>query len=805
MGERRGIGTALGVGLTSAATLLLELTLVRLFAIGQFTHFAFMAISLALLGAGASGSLLAVWPGLGRRPAWVALLYALSVPGSYLIFNNVPFDSFSIAWDGRQVAYLAAYFASAGLPFLFGGLVVGGQLAADSGRVHRTYAANLLGSAAGCALALPALATFGGEGALLLAGSLAALSSAAFAWPRRAASLALVGLAALGVWGAVAPLGVFAQRLSPRKDLVLALHALEAEHALTAWNAIARLDVVESAAIHALPGLSLNSPVGPPPQIGVTLDGDNLLPVSGVSIDEAEAFAPYLPLAAAYDLRPGAETLVVEPGGGLDVLVGLANGARHVTATSDNPLLLRLVSEDYAAFTDGLYADPRVTLVEEGGRAYLRGPGPAYEVIDFALTDSFRPVTSGAYSLSENYAYTSEAFADALARLDDDGLLVVTRWVQTPPTETLRALGGAIDALQRRGVEGPGGHIMAFRTLRTLTLLVSPRPVTPEEAARLRAFVRARAYDLVWVPGMAPEEANQFSVLPKAVYHDAFRELLEASPSERAAFYTDYEFDVRPATDNRPFFFHYFKWRQTPDVLASLGRTSQPFGGSGYFVLLALLALVSVAAVVFIVGPVAVERRTRPAERRGYAGAGRVVVYFLALGLGFLFVEIPLAQRFILLIGRPVTALTVVLFALLLFSGVGSALSPRLPLPAVLLVLMGLIAIYSPLVSALMQGVLGAPLTVRALLATVALAPPGLAMGVPFAAGLALVERQRPGLTAWSWAINGSASVISAVLAVVMAMAWGFEVVLWSGAAAYGVALLAIWPLWRGVTRSPHG
>jgi hypothetical protein len=798
------VAPALGVALTSAATLTLELTLIRLFSIAQFTHFAFMAVSLALLGAGASGSLLAVWPRLGRRPALLALLFALSVPGSYLIFNTVPFDSYSIAWDRRQVAFLAAYFASAGLPFLFGGLVIGGQLAADASRAHRTYAANLLGSAAGCALALPALAALGGEGTLLLAAGLAASSGAAFSWRRRFPALALTGLAALGVWAAYSPPALFAQRLSPRKDLALALHAPDAEHALTAWNAIARLDVVESSSVHIVPGLSLNSPAGPPPQIGVTLDGDNLLPISGVPVDEAEAFAPYLPLAAAYELRPGAETLVVEPGGGLDVLAALADGAEHVTGVADNPLLLRLVRDDYGAFTDGLYNDSRVTLVEEGGRAFLRGPGPAYEVIDFALTDSFRPVTSGAYSLSENYAYTSEAFADALDRLDESGLLVVTRWTQSPPTETVRTLGAAIVALERRGVTKPGEQVMAFRTLRTLTLLVGEQPFTADEADTIQEFAAERFYDVVWVPGMAAEEANRFSVLPEPVYYNAFRELLEATPEERTAFYAGYEFDVRPATDNRPFFFHYFKWRQTPEVLAALGRTSQPFGGSGYFVLLALLALVTVAAAVLIVAPVALERHWRRAEeRREYGGTGRVLVYFLALGLGFLFVEIPLAQRFILLVGRPVTALTVVLFALLLFSGVGSYLSPRLPLPYVLAALVALIAVYPSLTTLLLRGALGAPLGARAALATLVLGPLGLAMGVPFAAGLALVERQRPGLTAWAWAINGSASVISAVLAVVLAMGWGFSAVLWLGAAAYGLALVAVWPLWRASILPP--
>ena len=214
--------------------------------------------------------------------------------------------------------------------------------------------------------------------------------------------------------------------------------------------------------------------------------------------------------------------------------------------------------------------------------------------------------------------------------------------------------------------------------------------------------------------------------------------------------------------------------------------------------LLVLLGLVTLAAIVSIVAPVAVARLWHSkGGRQTYGSTGRVLVYFLALGLGFLFVEIPIAQRYILLVGRPVTALTVVLFSVLLFSGIGSGLSPRLSLPKALAALTVLVAVYPLFLDRLLPLALGAPLWARVVLAIVSLAPLGVLMGVPFASGLALVGHQRRGLVGWVWAINGSASVISAVLAVALAMSWGFMAVLWIGAAAYGLALATILPLWR--------
>jgi hypothetical protein len=792
----------LAIALISSATLLLELALLRVFAIQQFYHFAFMAISLALLGAGAGGSLLSV-RGRPFRLAPLALAFAASTLTAYLVINYVPFDSYSIAWDRRQILYLAFYFLAAAGPFIFSGLAVGSELlrAGPSGRSHAVYGANLLGSASGSLGSLPALALLGEVGTVLLAilcGALAALlmalnPNAARARYEQGGAIILLAASLLLLFFRPDFLSL---RLSPYKTLPVLAQAVGAEHVLTEWSATSRLDVVASDTIHMMPGLSLLSPVPVPPQAGLLLDGDDLMPISFLSPDapEARALADHLPLGLAYHLRPGANTLVLEAGAGLDVLLGLAAGASAVTAVEDNGLVIEVVRDQFEAETGGLFRRAQVTVVEQSGRVFVHRPKTGrYELVVVSLTDAHRPVTSGAYSLTEDYVYTVEAFADYLAALEENGLLVASRWLQWPPSEAPRTFGIMVAALERQGL-APAEHLVAFRTLRTVTILASTRPFNAAEIATVREFLAARGYDGIYYPGIRAEELNRFNVLQEDAYHDLFMGIL----ADAEAVYEDSRFDIRPPTDDHPFFFHYFKWRQTPEIMATLGRTWQPFGGSGYFVLIALLILVSLAALVLIVAPLFLQRGAGNwAAGKGLPGWRlRVFAYFAALGLAFLFVEVPLAQRFILILDEPVIALSVVTFSILTFSGLGSLTVQRWSLSRALPALVVLALLYPLFLPAFSTWALRLGEAARVLATILALAPLGYLMGLPFAAGLRVVERYDPALVPWVWAINGSFSVISSVLAVVVALTWSLPAVLYLGAAAYALAWLATLTRW---------
>jgi hypothetical protein len=775
-----------GLFLLSAATLALQVNLTRIFSVAQFYHFAFMAVSLALLGFGASGTFLTLFPRLrGRDPARTLTVlcwgFALTAVGSYALTLYVPFDSFRIAHDWRQGLVLALHYLALATPFFCSGTAAGLLLAVRPERANRTYAANLTGSATGCLLAVVTPVLVGGEGTVLLCAALGLLAALTFRshasrithhvlrFTQAALALALV-LAALHLPAALAI------RLSPYKSLSYALLYPDTELIFRRWNGFSRVDVVRSGSIRSLPGSGFNCPAAPPPQLGLTVDGDDLSPISQVDPGfTALDFSDCLLTALPFRLRPGAKTLVLQPRGGFDVLVALAEGAHTVTAVEANPLIVTAVREQ-GAWAGSLYDGPRVTVVQEEGRAYVRRTRERYDVIVLSLTGSQRTVTSGAYSLTEDYRYTIAAFSDYLSRLNDNGLLVITRWLQVPPSEEIRAFALAVEAVERTGGD-PHASIIALRSYQQTLILARRGPFTDGELEAIRAFAAPRAFDLVYLPGIRPDETNRFNVMPEPEYERACLELLETR--DREAWYRAYPFDVQPPTDDRPFFGHYFRWSQAREVLALAGHTWQPFGGAGYFVLLALLALATLAAGLLILLPLAVRVKIGRKQK-----LGATMGYFALLGLGFMFVEIPLLQRFILFLGHPAYAMATVLFALLLFSGLGSLISRCVPLKLALLSIPALIGGYALGLPALFEMTLAAPLWGRLVVAVLALIPLGLSLGMPFPRGLALLGESQT-LVAWAWGVNGAVSVVASILAALVALSWGFSVVLVAGAICY--------------------
>lgn len=759
-------GIYLGLAAVSAATLAYEIVLTRLFSIAHGYHFAFLAVSLGLLGFGASGTMLALAPRAARglspeRLRLLSLGGSLSLVGGYLAANHVPFDPYRIAAERAQLWLLAAYLLALAAPFFLVGLVQGLALTAWPERAGRLYAAALVGSGLGCLLGLGALSVMSGPRAVVLAALVAAGGAVAFGG-RRLGAAAVAPLALL-IWQAPGGLDL---QLSPYKPLSQLLTHPDARVVRSETSALSRIDVVESRTVRSAPGLSLAYEGPLPRQLGVVVDGDTILALTSRS-SVTPMFVDALPTSLPYRLRPRPRVLVLEPGGGLDVLVALEKGARSVVAVEDDPSLARLVE---------LYDDPRVRLVESSARAYLARARERFDVVQLSLSENFRAVTAGAFSLTESYLLTEEAFRALLDRLAPDGLLLVHRWLQLPPTEELRAAALIVAAR-------PGINLVALRSFLTMLILAKRTPFAPTELREIRSFARENRFDLVHVPGLARREANRFNVLRNDRYFAAFQALL-ADPE---GFADGYEYDVAAPTDDRPFFFHFFKWEQTPDVLRLLGKTWQPFGGAGYLIVLALLVLVSALALALIAVPIVV------GLRRGARGGWlSPTVYFGGLGLGFLLIEVALIQRFILLLEQPAYALAVVLFGLLVFSGMGSAISGGVPWRGALAVLVAAIVVYPGLLSESFSALLGETLAVRVAVALVLLAPLGLLMGVAFPRGLEALSRTGPDWLPLAWGVNGFTSVIGAVLAAVIALSFGFDAVFLAGALAYLAALGAV-------------
>jgi hypothetical protein len=812
--------TVLGVVLLSAGVLAFEITLTRIFAVAQWYHFAFMAVSVALLGFGASGTALAIWPAPARYPQrWMSPLsaaFAATVLASFLVVNYVPFDSYRIAWEPIQFVYLAVYYLALTTPFFFAGAVVGALLSSEGAPVNQIYAANLAGSGLGALVALAGLTWLSPPGVVLLAAALGLAAAIAFNPASSSRHYALrtthyisfVLIAAIIIL-ATDPPPFLDIRLSPYKTLSTLLRYPDTQITFTGWNAFSRVDAIESSTIRSYPGLSFGY-VGPTPaQVGITVDGDNLTPITANANEEALAFLDALPTALPYRLVDSPRTLIIEPGGGLDVLQALRQGASHVTAVERNPLIVDVVRRLYSAYSGQLYTRPDVTVeIESGrgfarravaaGRSFARAQDGPFDLVHISLADSFKVVNFGAYSLTESPTYTVDAFRDFYRLLSDDGILVIPRWLQLPPSESLRAAATVITALEAEGVDRPTSHLVAYRTFRTMTLLVKRRPFTPDQLAAIRQFVAENSFDLVAAPDITPADVNQHNVLEEPAYYQAFQQLLGP---DRARFVAGYGYDISPPTDDRPFFYHYFRWSQVNEILATFGKTWQPFGGGGYLVLFILLALATLASVGLIVLPLLIRRLVQTDHGSRSERPRRVVlstfVVFSALGIGFLFIEIPLIQHFVVFLGHPTLAFAAVVLAILLFSGLGSLAAPRVPVVAGFAVAALGAILYPAVLRPILAAALGASLIVRLGVAVLSLAPLGFFMGVPFPRALALVEAIDAQLAPWAWAINGCASVLGSILATMLAMSAGFSAVLAVAGGAYLAGLLAIMPLTR--------
>jgi hypothetical protein len=475
-------------------------------------------------------------------------------------------------------------------------------------------------------------------------------------------------------------------------------------------------------------------------------------------------------------------------------------GARHVDGVEINPIIANDVMRDrFHDFSGGIYTHPRVRIVIDDGRSFVRRTPDRYDVIQASLVDTWAATAAGAYTLTENTLYTVEAFGDYLDHLNDSGVLTITRWV----FDGLRLVSLAQEACARRGWDA-APRLVIVQYDRVVTVLLKKTPFTPDEIARLRAAADRLEFRVLYAP--APEGQPNTIDLAETDWADGTEPVdyarLVLAP-DRWKFYDGYGQDIRPTTDDRPFFFHTTKLEHQFQV--AFGRSM--LFGNGLSALLTLMAISAALVVMFVLGPLAIDlTRGRASTTGAEAGPQRLarrwfawLAYFGALGAGFMLIEVSLLQRFVLLLGHPVYSLTVTLFALLLGTGVGAAWSRRLneatlqrsaavALAAIAALAVVAVVTVAPLVSWAIPFSRGA----RIAIAVATLVPIGLVLGIPMPAGIRLLNSRAPHMVTWAWGMNGALSVVGATLAIFIAMNWGFSVTFLAASATYLIGLIAI-------------
>lgn len=746
----------------------------RVFSVVYFYHFAFLAISIALFGLGAGGVFSYVVTG------WRGSLYGkLGVLAAINAIAIVLCLSFLLDRTGNMqpAELIAAYFIAA-IPFLLSGTIISLAISDAIERVDRVYFFDLAGAATGCAVLVPILNWMGGPNTILVASVLFAVSSAIWFHlahaPRGRVIAVLLGLLLVALITYNAKYFLIDVKFAKGKQLQ--------NEEFVQWNSFSRI------ALKPEPGRSgLKS---------IVIDADA---ATGVARFDFAHLSPRQKIDLAYEgpgfpylLRPGAKTLVIGPGGGWDISRALASGSKDITGVEINPIIATVIMrKKFPQYSNNLYFRPEVKIAVEDGRSFIRRSPDRYQVLQATLVDTWASTAAGAFALSENNLYTTNAFVDYLAHLTNDGILAFTRWGFDPPRESLRLGSLAYAALKQLGQQDPARNIMVVRqNSRALegwgaqdTILIGRNPFSAADINRIQSAAATAKMQVIYVPGTSIQTP--------------FRDLLLSGDLGR--FYSTYKFDVRPVTDDRPFFFFTVQPRDFWNFITHASRETEDYKiNSALPVLFGIVAISILATVLILALPPLLLRHRLPTGK----GSIRPLLFFLFIGAGYILIQVALIQKFVLFLGHPTYALTVVIFSMLLSSGFGSFASKRLVrteigrLRSILMLIVAAVLVLSAVLPPIAEAGVSLPLPIKVLVSVALISPVGFAMGMPFPTGLALLDRVMPASVRWAWAINAASSVMGSAAAMFLAIYLGLQMTLVIGGLLYFAA-------WISAVRSP--
>jgi hypothetical protein len=786
----------------SASALGLEITLMRLFQVMLWQNFAAMIISLTLLGYGASGTALAfLGPRLARRP-WTAFgglaaAFGVLAPICFMAASAMQFNPLEVLWQPGQFARLAMVYILLGVPFFAAGGAIGLALYSFPQISGRIYAADLLGAGLGPAVAIGLMLVLPYESCLAVLSGAAMLAAASAFLADGSHSAALSALVLGLAIALLLPHRPLAPRMSQYKDLPRTLTLPDARILEESSGPLGLLHTAVSPEIpiRYAAGLSLQAETGPPRQIGVYADGHSAGvinmpdPWQGIGskafeyLEHSLTALPHL-LVDAPKVFLSASTGHGDPA----VIQAFRNGAKSVDHAAPNPRL--------AEMTAGLPAER-----DPGASKYLMShevrarPGAARSVLASEtgtydlIVDDMTKGNTAATAVSGGRLMTVQGVEAMLERLSPHGLIAVAAAMRYPPREPLKVVSTAAGALRREGLD-PAKHLMVFRSWDLALVVIAKSPIRNDAIRTARGFCREEGFDTAYFPGMQPESANRRNKLERPLVYLGTARILS---DDRDEFFSDYRFDVRPATDDRPFFGHFLKPETLVELLGKRGSGGLSLVRRDYPITVVTVVQAAVAGLAIILLPLVLAR----ALGRGRAIPPRAGAYFLLLGLSFLALEIAFLNMFSLSLGNPLLGAGLAVGVFLVFAGIGSRASAAFcgsrdsARKALILAVLGVAILSGGAYALLAQGsgwLLAKPLLPRAALISAAVAPAALCMGMPFPLGLFLVGETGRYPVAWGWGINGWASVLSAALTQLLAVHFGFG---WIVAGASGLYVLA--------------
>ncbi|MDE2846587.1 MAG: hypothetical protein OXO51_07780 [Gemmatimonadota bacterium] len=813
-------------GLISCGVIAFEIGLIRVLQYASWYHFAFLVITIALLGFGMSGAILSLWRGYLLRhrhtalPA-LALLTAVSIPLMLQAAQLLPVTGrFLPGLVVGQLAWWAGYWALLTVPFALGATAIGLALMSAGQRLTAVYASNLIGSASGAVgvtivmyFVEPAWLGYV-TGAVVLAAAYRGDRRAVSAGPNSARVLAVLAVPAVLAGALLALLYPPYIRVDDDKYLAY-VNRLEADgQAEQLARAVGPSGVVEAFDSDAFHDMAFMTDERVPPSMAsIVVDGHRAGSLLRIDRPDQAAALDGTLMALPYGLVPSnPRVLLLDEVGGGNIWLARRHGAAAVDVVQSNRVLSDLLAGPLEDEGGRVFDLPGVALHPVESRAFLEGKRGSYELIQLAGMESWSAVAGGLEGLNQDHLMTVEGVAAALRRLSPDGILHVSRGIQLPPRDNAKIAATVIAALEQSGIARlarstrPGVHIAMVRDFLGVCTMVRPRPWRAGEIRRLRDLAAERNLTLVYFEGITAGELNRPDELPGPpgedgdyLYH-VMRSLLSGDPGETARFFDEWPFEVRPATDDRPFFGNFGKLGALPDFRRAYGAGWLLRSELAFLFVLSTAVIVTCAGLVLILLPFVFRSDIRKASGRSIAA-----VYFLSIGLAYLVLEIAFLSGIQRLLGDPVLGGAATVGGFLLCSGLGSLAADRIAkLPGVSLGRLAMvpavlaIPVFTGLILLALFG--GAwPLGIRLAAVLVLIAPLAFAMGLPYPLGLRWFGARSSALVPWAWGVNGCASVLASPLAMILAMQWGFVLTVTAAAACYVVAACA------AVRGAPHG
>jgi spermidine synthase len=782
----------LAVGLASAAIIAFQLVIMQLLAIAQWHHFAYMVISMALLGFGAAGTVLSLFR------AFFAQRYATALPALFLACGVAmastswlsgaagEFDAFLLFFDAGQTGLLLLTYAAYCLPFFFGGLAITLVFYCEVPRIGTMYFANMAGSGIGAVLIIALFWVFPPP---RLAGMLAMLPVAA-AWfslppppgPRLRPAVFL-GALVLPLMSIIMPAPPASSEYKPIYGALQLPGALIVHRSTSPYGL---LEVVSADALRYAPSLSLRFLGAPPVRDVLFNDGEYFGTLLGRGAMEGSHVLDYTTRALPYALREHRTVLVLAAATGNDVSHALSHGVSRIDAVEPHRQVNSLLRDEHPEWIEGIYRDPAVNLHGSSVRAYLgRAAGAHHDLVVLPVLGAFGG-TAGVHALQEQYHLTLEGFRAMWRGLSPRGMIAVTVWQEDPPRTTLKLLATWRQLLDEHGISNRAAHVAAVRSWGTITFLLSKSPLNAAEREHLRQFCHELGFDPLLLEDIEAGERDYYNRVGDPSWFADLDTLLLGNPGN---LFQRYPFNVRPATDDRPFFSHFMTWRGLNELREIYGTRELPYLELGFFLAVATLVQIVLAAAVLIVLPL---------FRIGWTGTRRrwTLTYFAGLGIGFMFFEIVLIQKLTLYLDQPVYAAATVLATLLVSSGAGSYFSARIDasgrtIAGIGLLVAGLILLYTFGLRPTLQLSMAWPLVAKAAGVSLLLAPPAFFMGMMFPFGLRRLSSGHTRQIPWACAIDSCLSVSATALATIVALDAGFTNVMLVAVAAYATVALA--------------